>query len=89
MVLLNVVSISDPIDQGVIRSWKGIPVQMCCSNDLYFILGWFREGDGNYTGRAVCQLPEDLDVVKAVYGIGSSMFALLCKNGCLLLLRSN
>ncbi|KIL65281.1 hypothetical protein M378DRAFT_162220 [Amanita muscaria Koide BX008] len=87
MVLPNVVPISAHIDQGVMPSWKGIPVWMCCSNNHYFIRGCFSQGDGKYTYGTVCQLPEDLDVVKAAYG--SSMFALLCRNGCLVLLQSN
>ncbi|KIL65304.1 hypothetical protein M378DRAFT_24110 [Amanita muscaria Koide BX008] len=85
----NEVPISDPVDQGIVPSWKGIPVWMFHdrSNNNYFIRGWFNEGDGNYTYGTVCQLPADLDVVKAAYG--SSMFALLCRNGCLILLQSN
>ncbi|KIL65314.1 hypothetical protein M378DRAFT_10927 [Amanita muscaria Koide BX008] len=80
------IPISDLIDQGILPSWKGIPVRMCCSNDLYFITGCFSEG-GNYNEVTVCQLPEDLDVVKVAYG--ASMFALQCRNGCLLLLQEN
>ncbi|KAM6495290.1 hypothetical protein JOM56_009913 [Amanita muscaria] len=86
------VSINEPVEQGVVPSWKGTPVWMFHdrSNNDYVIRGWFSEGDGNdiyETVGTVCQVPTDLDVVKAAYG--SSMFALLCTNGCLILLQSN